>query len=115
LLAQLEKKPDAMWKSGTFWTFRNEAKVYGSPMFDSAWADCNGLAIDPLPQVIAQLRSAPVPSNATSSPAPGPSSSSPHAAQGDLLQAVADTHGDDRSEPVSDSPVVPAAAYLAGT
>ncbi len=62
LLTQLESKPDAMWKSGTFWSFRNEAKVYGSPMFDSAWADCNGLAADPLPQVISQLRAAPVPS-----------------------------------------------------
>ena len=88
LLAQLEKKPDAMWKSGTFWTFRNEAKVYGSPMFDSAWADCNGLAVDPLPQVIAQLQSAPVPSAAETSPAPEPTSL-PHAAVAETLQAVA--------------------------
>ena len=113
MLAQLEKKPDAMWKTGTFWTFRNEAKVYGSPMFDSAWADCNGLAVDPLPQVIAQLRSAPVPSHAMSSPAPRPSSP-PHAAQGDVLQAVADTTVQDRPELDPSTPMVPSATYSAG-
>ena len=112
LLALLEKKPDAMWKSGTFWTFRNEAKVYGSPMFDSAWADCNGLAVNPLPQVIAQLRSAPMPSNAASSPPPEPSSP-PHAAQGDALQVVTDTTAFVRPEPVPSMPVVPPATYTA--
>ena len=61
LLAQLEKRPDSMWKAGTIWSFRNEAKVYGSPMFDSAWDAVHGRQMDPLPPVIAVLRAAPVP------------------------------------------------------
>lgn len=36
LLKQLEEKPDAAWKFASF-TFRNETKVYGSPMFDAVY------------------------------------------------------------------------------
>lgn len=61
LLTQLEKRPESMWKTGTIWSFRNEAKVYGSPMFDSAWAAVHGRQTDPLPRVIAVLRASPVP------------------------------------------------------
>ena len=61
LLSQLESRPDTMWKTGTIWSFRNEAKIYGSPMFDSAMAAVCGDAADPLPQVISALRAAPAP------------------------------------------------------
>lgn len=54
-------RPEVMWKTGSFWSFRNEAKVYGSPMFDSAWAAVTDQAADPLIAVIAALRAAPVP------------------------------------------------------
>ena len=82
-----------MWKSGTLWSFRNDGKVYGSPMFDSAWADCNGLAADPLPQVISQLRAAPVPSEPASpqEPAGDPANSAQSPAQRNgHLQPVTD-------------------------
>ena len=61
LLDQLEQRPDAMWKAGSFWSFRNEAKIYGSPSFDAAWAQVHGLDSISLPQMIAALRAAPVP------------------------------------------------------
>ena len=106
LLTQLESKPDAMWKSGTFWSFRNEAKVYGSPMFDSAWADCNSLAADPLPQVISQLRAAPVPSVPASprEPAGNPLDSTPSPAQQDgRLQPMTDSAADAHTQAVPSS------------
>ncbi len=30
LAEQLEKRPDAMWRTGTLWTFKNEAKASGA-------------------------------------------------------------------------------------
>lgn len=38
LLGQLERRPDAIWKVWMCWSFRNDAKIYGSPMFDDALA-----------------------------------------------------------------------------
>jgi len=35
LLEQLEHRPDSMWKVGTIFTFKNESKIYGSPMLDT--------------------------------------------------------------------------------
>ena len=35
LLEQLKSRPEAMWKVHTIFSFRNETKTYGSPMFDS--------------------------------------------------------------------------------
>lgn len=38
LLSQLERRPDSIWKVWMCWSFRNDAKIYGSPMFDDALA-----------------------------------------------------------------------------
>jgi hypothetical protein len=38
-IEQLKTKPDAMWKTGTIWSFRNESKTYGSPWMDAALAN----------------------------------------------------------------------------
>jgi hypothetical protein len=65
LLDHIEKRPESMWKIGTMWSFRNEAKVYGSPMFDAMWAQCHdGAPPDPMPAMLRKLRSAPLPSGA---------------------------------------------------
>ena len=66
LIDHIEKRPEAMWKIGTIWTFKNEAKVYGSPMFDAVWAAMHpgGGLSDPMPDVISKLRSAPLPRSA---------------------------------------------------
>lgn len=66
LIDHLEKRPEAMWKIGTIWTFRNEAKVYGSPMFDAVWSRMQpeGILADHMPEVINSLRSAPLPKSA---------------------------------------------------
>ena len=66
LIDHLEKRSEAMWKIGTIWTFRNEAKVYGSPMFDAVWQHMQPASTltDPMPEVIRQLRSAPLPKSA---------------------------------------------------
>lgn len=62
LIDHIEKRPDAMWKIGTVWSFRNEAKVYGSPMFDAVWAHVMPNASpDPMPVLLQHLRSAPLP------------------------------------------------------
>jgi hypothetical protein len=60
----MERRPDAMWRTGTQWSFRNEAKVYGSPMLDSAWLTVSSTSageVDPLPGVLAELKAADVP------------------------------------------------------
>jgi hypothetical protein len=66
LIDHLEKRPEAMWKIGTIWTFRNEAKVYGSPMFDAVWSQIQseGILADRMPEVISSLRSALLPKSA---------------------------------------------------
>lgn len=66
MLSAIEKHPDAMWKIGTMWSFRNEAKIYGSPMFDASWQAMNAPAggpppVDPMPAVLKHLRSVPLP------------------------------------------------------
>ncbi|GMH38444.1 hypothetical protein BSKO_06328 [Bryopsis sp. KO-2023] len=61
MLEQIEKRPDAMWKFGSMFSFRNEHKVYGSPMFDSMW---RGEAIGGeggLKTLVEELKNAPVP------------------------------------------------------
>lgn len=50
LLEQLQNRPDAMWKVGTIFCFRNETKTYGSPMLDSI------LSHVPLTEIVAHLR-----------------------------------------------------------
>jgi hypothetical protein len=62
LIDHIDKRPEGMWKIGTIWSFRNEAKVYGSPMFDAVWAQTMpGAPPDPMPEVLQKLRSAPLP------------------------------------------------------
>ena len=61
LIEHLSRRPDAMWKAGTLWSFKNESKVYGSPMLDSAWAEAIGEGEDPLPATIAKLKEAKTP------------------------------------------------------
>ena len=70
LLEHLDRRPDSMWRTGTQWSFKNEARVYGSPMLDAAWAELVagqlGGGDNPLPAMIAELRAAPIPFTATS-------------------------------------------------
>lgn len=56
LLEQIEKRPDSSWRSNSMWTFRNEAKIYGSPMFDAAWNQAMGKP-SAMPQLLQTLRS----------------------------------------------------------
>ena len=59
----IEKRPDANWKAGSsMWSFRNEARVYGSPMFDSVWQEVNQLeGPNALKAAVEQLRAVAVP------------------------------------------------------
>lgn len=66
LIEQLEKRPDAMWRTGTIWSFKNDLKVYGAPALDAVWDCATGnkpapMAANPLPGVLAELRSVDVP------------------------------------------------------
>ncbi|KAL4859889.1 Histone-lysine N-methyltransferase [Chlorella vulgaris] len=61
LIDQLENRPDAMWRTGTLWSFRNDAKVYGSPMLDAVWCDLSRSGSNPLPAVVEELRTAVIP------------------------------------------------------
>jgi hypothetical protein len=62
LIEHIQKRPEAMWKIGTVWSFRNEAKVYGSPMFDTVWTQTvDGAPPDPMPYLLQKLRDAPLP------------------------------------------------------
>lgn len=61
LLQHLEKRPDAMWRTGSIWSFRNDDKIYGSPMFDRAVWRAKGEGANPLPALLATLRAAPLP------------------------------------------------------
>ena len=58
MLQHIEKRPDAMWKTNTQWSFRNETKTYGSPMFDAVWAEMNPDAHNPMPEVLKTLKNA---------------------------------------------------------
>lgn len=49
LLDQLDQRPDAMWRVGTIFTFRNESKIYGSPMLDAV------LSHHPLTEILCHL------------------------------------------------------------
>lgn len=61
VLQHIEKRPESMWKINTMWSFRNESKMYGSPMFDAVWARTTSDAVNKMPEVIEGLRQAPVP------------------------------------------------------
>ena len=61
MLEQIETKPDSMWRTGSMWQFKNDAKCYGSPMLDQAWLEVTGEGFDPMPGTIAKLREAKLP------------------------------------------------------
>lgn len=63
MLRSIEQHPDAMWKTDTIWSFKNQAKIYGSPMFDASWNLAGGQpsASPMLPDVLEHLRSVDVP------------------------------------------------------
>lgn len=65
MIKHLNTRPEAMWRTGTQWTFKNEAKVYGSPAFDAAWVSMVGKEqagmVDPLPVVLSELDKAALP------------------------------------------------------
>ena len=62
MVEQIETKPDTMWRPGTMWQFKNDAKCYGSPMLDQAWHEITGEGADPMPGVLRRLRGAKLPS-----------------------------------------------------
>ena len=60
LFEMVEKRPDTMWRTSTMYSFRNEAKVYGSPMLDAAWSRAAPDAPpDPIPALLEALRAVP--------------------------------------------------------
>lgn len=61
VIQHIEKRPEAMWKINTMWSFRNEAKMYGSPMFDAVWAKVTSGCSDRMPEVVQALRQASLP------------------------------------------------------
>ena len=66
ILTHIEKRPDSSWKAGkdSMWSFRNEAKVYGSPMHDAVWEDMTTggqKGTSALQEAVRSLRAAPVP------------------------------------------------------
>lgn len=74
LLDQLEHRPEAQWRPPLQFSFRNEGKLYGSPMFDAVWRELQGLpGPDPMAQALHHLRSATLscPPSANSHPSPG--------------------------------------------
>lgn len=62
MVYHIQHNPHAMWRTGTLWSFKNEAKVYGSPMLDAAWLEIRGEQDQsPLPTVVATLNQAKIP------------------------------------------------------
>ena len=61
MLEHIEKRPDAMWKS-SIWSFRNDAKVYGSPMYDAVWMSVTAArSDDQMRKMLSHLKAAAVP------------------------------------------------------
>lgn len=61
MLDQISSRPDSMWKTGTMWSFRNDAKIYGTPMLDQAWFEVTGQGEDSVSKVLEILKSAKIP------------------------------------------------------
>ena len=61
LVEHLTLRPSAMWRTGTIWSFRNEARMYGSPMFDRVLAAGDPAVVDPMASVLAALQAGPSP------------------------------------------------------
>ncbi|CAL8467814.1 g7352 [Coccomyxa elongata] len=71
LIDHIEKRPEGLWKIGTNWSFRNEGKIYGSPMFDAVWAETVAAApANPMPEVLRKLKSAHLPRASENARAP---------------------------------------------
>lgn len=71
LIDHIEKRPEGLWKIGTNWSFRNEGKIYGSPMFDAVWAETVADApANPMPEVLQKLKSAHLPRASENARAP---------------------------------------------
>ena len=62
VIQHIEKRPEAMWKINSMWSFRNEAKMYGSPMFDAVWAKVTLGCSNKMPEVVQALKEASLPS-----------------------------------------------------
>ena len=43
------------------WSFKNELKMYGSPMFDAVWAKTTSGCSDSMSEIVLALRTARVP------------------------------------------------------
>ena len=61
VIQHIEKRPEAMWKINTMWSFKNEFKMYGSPMFDAVWAKTTSGCSDSMSEIVLALRTARVP------------------------------------------------------
>jgi [histone H3]-lysine4 N-trimethyltransferase ATXR3 len=61
MLEHIEKRPDGMWKTGTQWSFRNENKIYGSPMLDAAWGELTGEGDGSWRELVKALKEAALP------------------------------------------------------
>lgn len=61
MLQHIDKRPESMWKINTMWSFRNESKMYGSPMFDAVWARFTAESANNMQEVVMSLRQASVP------------------------------------------------------
>lgn len=57
-MEQIQLRPELPWRSNSMWTFKNEAKIYGSPMFDTVWAKLNGSEEDSMTELIDRLNKA---------------------------------------------------------
>jgi len=57
LLDLIEKSPNQYFPVSMIWSFKNKAKVYGSPQLDSAIARSHGKP-DPLPKLLREMRAA---------------------------------------------------------
>ena len=58
MLQHIERRPDAPWKAGAMWSFKNESRVFGSPWFDAAYERACGQAESgSLAAVLSSMRS----------------------------------------------------------
>ncbi|GFR46120.1 hypothetical protein Agub_g7609 [Astrephomene gubernaculifera] len=62
VLRHLESSPDAQWKTSLQFAFRNDAKIYGSPMFDQVYLEAVGAPhLNPMPEVLRHLKTVKTP------------------------------------------------------
>lgn len=58
MLKSMEQKPDGQWPTGTIWSFKNQERIYGTPMLDAAIEEAMNLATagQALQELINELR-----------------------------------------------------------